>query len=146
MSPPFSCMTFNSFYCMFNWRSRREPTCSWSMTYFHLYISFDWPSTMCMCRLRANVKLAHCKFKSYTFLAIFLAVSSFNKCPVLFPQPTILRLRQCQHLLNGSPYGYLCVRHQPRYNIQHAVLPFSNSSLNVVLMVHCHKTRLCRSM
>ena len=73
-------LTFNSFYWMFNWRIGSEPMYSWSMTYFHLYISFDWPSTMCMCTLQANVKLAHCKFKSHTFSANFLAVSPFNKC------------------------------------------------------------------
>ena len=51
--------------------------------------------------------------------------------PVLFPQPTILGLRQCQRLLNGSPYGYLC---ETRYNIQRVVFPFSTSALHALLM------------
>ena len=52
-------------------------------------------STMRMCALRANIKLAHCKFKGCILSVNFLSIQQMH---VFFPQPTILVLRQCQRL------------------------------------------------
>ena len=67
--------------------------------------------------LRANVKPAHSKFKGLQFFhrAFYARLrfsatrdttsSTDNHCPVA--------LQRCQRLLNGTPYGYLHVRHRP---------------------------------
>ena len=71
--------------------------------------------------LRANVKPAHCKFKGRQYsstmrLMQFYARQRFsatrdttslthNHCPAA--------LQRCQRLLNGTPCGYVRVRHRP---------------------------------
>ena len=80
-----------------------------------------------------------------------------QQTPVLFPQPTILVLGRCQRLLNGSLYGHLHMKQQPRYTvnrthihvyiaIQQACCPPVYSLFRVrFFMIYCHKThdRVC---
>ena len=107
--------------------------------------------TIHIAHARATGKPAHCKFKGRTFS---LAASNSHNV-----QPTILALGRCQRLLDGSPYGHLHMKQQPRYvfstvnrahiilyrAIQRACCPPVYSLLNVPCSLmddldYCHKT------
>ena len=70
---------------------------------------YPFPSTLRMRALRANVIIVRSKVarSQQPLLA--------QQTPVLFPQPTILALGQCQRLLNRFLYGHLHMKQQPRY-------------------------------